>query len=69
MKQFYMTVMYMQNEKYWATVNAFSESCNLKSILNDERIIAANMMPTKKQAEEVLKVWNDGFKAKGVYAL
>lgn len=83
MKRFYITVTIEQdrnertfsertNPNYDPGYCAFVVSCtdqdNLKSVL--DRIGGlqyANIFPTKKEAEEVARHWNECYKANGTY--
>lgn len=76
MKNFYMavyvkTVSEMTNspEGYCAYRVKFSSGDNLKSVLDRiGGLKAANMCATKKEADELVKMWNETFKENGVYA-
>lgn len=67
MKNFYIAVRCCVNGKYWAYVAHGNENCNFKYFLNDDRIISANIMPTKREAHNVVSAWNKSFKDSGVY--
>lgn len=76
-----LTVMQDKNERifkpeksgtpepgYYAYAVRCSESDNLKAVL--ERVgglVYANVYQTRKRAEEVVKAWNEQYKANGTY--
>ena len=53
--------------RYYSSVMKVSENYNIKNALRDPRIIVANIFPTKKRAEQVVKWWNDGYRKNGTY--
>lgn len=47
----------------------FTSSDNLKSVLDRIRgLKAANMCATKKEAKELVEIWNEAYKQNGTYA-
>ena len=52
-----------------AYIVKFTSSDNLKSVLDRiGGLKAANMCATKKEAKELVDVWNEAFKQNGTYA-
>lgn len=75
MKNFYMAVIVKIESIFTDSINGyyaymvkFTSSDNLKSILDRiGGLQVANMCATKKEAEELVKAWNEGFEQNGVY--
>ncbi len=68
MKNFWIAADVEENGKSYAFAFRVSENDNLKSRLAGIRnLYAANIMPTKKAAHEVVTAWNDAHKANGNY--
>ena len=65
MKNYYIAVSISENEKYYAYMIKATSSDNLLSKLKIKNIISANICETKKSASEIIKLWNDGYKANG----
>ena len=61
MKYFHIAVTIKEDEKLFSYGIKVAEGDNLLSILKIENIIWANIYQTKKRAEEVVNMWNDGF--------
>lgn len=56
--------------KYFSYVERISDSENLVWVINrTNHIITANIMPTKKRANEVVDCWNDGYRKNGTFLL
>jgi predicted ATPase len=67
MKIFYIAVQIKENEKYYAYALKVSNMDNLLSKLEIKGVVSANFLGTKKHTEEVVKSWNDAYKANGTY--
>lgn len=67
MKRFYMAVQTEENGKYYAYVLIVTNMDNLVSKLKISGIVSANILATKKHACEVVKAWNEAYKANGTY--
>lgn len=61
MKYFHIAVTIKEDEKLYSYCIKVAESDNLLSKLKIKNIIWANIYHTKKRAEEVVNMWNDGF--------
>ena len=76
MKNFYMAVSVVVESTLTddpggncAYIVKFTSSDNLKSVLDRiGGLKAANMCATKKEAKELVDVWNEAFKQNGTYA-
>lgn len=76
MKNFYMAVSVVVESTFidepggnYAYIVKFTSSDNLKSILDRiGGLKAANMCATKKEAKELVNVWNEAFKQNRTYA-
>lgn len=66
-KNSYVAVQVTENEKNYAYVVKVSESDNLLSKLAIKGIEAANLCGSRKEAEEVVAIWNESFKNNGSY--
>lgn len=68
MKNFWIAADVEENGKGYAFAFRVSENVNLKSRLAGiQSLYAANIMPSKKAAFEVVAAWNDAHKANGNY--
>ena len=68
MKKFYIAADVAENGKYYAFAFKVSENDNLKCRLADiQNLYTANIMPSKKAAQEVVTAWNNAHKANGTY--
>lgn len=68
MKKFWIAADVEENGKGYAFAFKVSENDNLKSRLAGiQNLYAANIMPSKKAAFEVVAAWNDAHKANGNY--
>lgn len=68
MKNFWIAADVKENGKYYAFAFKVSENINLKSRLDGiQNLFAANIMPSKKAAFEVVTAWNNAHKANGNY--
>ena len=62
MKNFYIAVQIInESNKKYSYVLKVGESDNLLTKLKIPNIVFANICQTKKQAEEIVHVWNQGF--------
>lgn len=76
MKNFYMAVSVVVESTFTdepggncAYMVKFTSSDNLKSVLDRiGGLRAANMCATKKEAKELVDVWNEAFRQNGTYA-
>ena len=69
MKNFYMAIMCKDiNGKEWAYVRKFNCAENVASFMQCDDIVAANMMPTKKDAEKCVDGWNEIFIKRDTFA-
>ena len=76
MKNFYMAVSVVVESTFTdvrggncAYIVKFTSSDNLKSVLDRiGGLKAANLCTTKKEAKELVYVWNEAFKQNGTYA-
>ena len=69
MKNKYIAIQVNENHKYFAYVLKVTTADNLISALKIKGIISANICSTRKEAEELVNVWNQGFKEKGVFGV
>jgi hypothetical protein len=67
MKNFYIVINIKENEKYYAYAVKISTMDNLLSKLEIPNIYSANFFGTKKHTDEIVKSWNDAYKANGTY--
>ena len=68
MKNFWIAADVEENGKYYAFAFKVSENDNLKCRLAGiQNLYAANIMPSKKIADEVVAAWNSAHKANGNY--
>lgn len=68
MKSFWIAADVEENGKGYAFAFKVSENDNLKSRLAGiQNLYAANIMPSKKAAQEVVTAWNNAHKANGNY--
>ena len=68
MKNFWIAADIEESGKCYAFAFKVSENDNLKSRLAGiQNLYAANIMPSKKTAFEVVTAWNDAHKANGNY--
>lgn len=67
MKSTYIAVQIMEDEKLYAYIVKVSSSDNLLSKLTIKNILTANICQTKKEAESLVKYWNDGHRANNRY--
>ena len=67
MKNTYIAVQIKENNKYYAYVIKVNAMDNLLSKLEINNIITANICTTKKNAEEIINLWNESFKSNGTY--
>lgn len=65
----YIAVQVNENHKYFAYVLKVTTADNLIARLNIKGIISANICSTRKEAKELVNVWNQGFKEKGVFGV
>ena len=76
MKNFYMAVSVVVESTLtddaggnYAYMVKFTSSDNLRSVLDRiGGLKAANMCTTKKEAKELVEVWNEAYKQNGTYA-
>ena len=76
MKNFYMAVIvkiesiFTDNiDGYYAYMIKFTSSDNLKSVLDRiGGLQVANVCATKREAQELVKAWNEAYKQNGTYA-
>ena len=75
MKNFYMAVFVVVESTFtddpggnYAYMVKFTSSDNLKSVFDRIGGLRANMCATKKEAKELVDVWNEAFKQNGTYA-
>lgn len=76
MKNFYMAVSVWVESTFtddlggnYAYMVKFTSSDNVKSVLDRiGGLKAANMCATKKEAKELVEVWNEAYKQNGTYA-
>jgi hypothetical protein len=66
-KNSYIVVQVTENEKKYAYAVKVSESDNLLSKLAIKGITAANLCGSRKEAEEVVTIWNESYKLNGSY--
>lgn len=68
MKNYWLAADVEENGLHYAYAFRVSENDNLKSRLDRvQGLYAANILPSKKRATEVVAAWNDAFKANGTY--
>lgn len=67
LKKIYFGIQIEENGKYCAIVVQATDSDNLYSKLKIKNAVSANLYPTKKQAEEIVRMWNDDFMQNGTY--
>lgn len=68
MKNFWIAAEVEENGKYSAFAFKVSENDNLVSEMTSIRNLCfANIMPSKKAADEVVAAWNEAHKANGNY--
>ena len=67
MKNFYVAVQIKEDDKFYAYIVKVSNNDNILSKLNIKNIITANICQTKKEAESLVKYWNDTHKANNRY--
>ena len=67
MKHFYIAIQIRENEKYYSYCTKISTADNLLAKLEIKGIVTANIFETKKRAGEVVKAWNEAYKANGTY--
>lgn len=66
MKNKYIAVQTKEKNLYSAYVLKVTTADNLISALKIKGILSANICNTRKEALELVNVWNQGFKDKGV---
>ena len=67
MKNIYIAITIQENGKYYACAVPVSTSDNLLSRLNIKGITHANMCQTKKEAAQIVELWNSSYKGNGTY--
>ena len=67
MKNYYILITIMENDKYYSYVLTVPESDNLISKLRIKNIYNAMICSTKKSAAEIVEMWNDTYKCNGSY--
>lgn len=65
----YIAVQVEYKGLYSAYTLKVSTSDNLLAKLDIKGIISANICSTRKEAKELVNVWNQGFKEKGVFGV
>ena len=65
MKYNYLIVTIKEEGKNWAYVVKNDQSYNLLCDLEIKNIVAANIMPSKKKAEELARYWNKCYRENG----
>lgn len=65
--RFYAAVTVQDDGKYYSYVIPFSSSDNALCKLTVKGILSANIYKSKKEAAEIVKCWNDAYKANGTY--
>lgn len=66
-KNSYVAVQVTENKKNYAYAVKVSESDDLLSKLAIKGITAANLCRFRKEAEEVVTIWNENYKLNGSY--
>lgn len=65
---FWLACDVKEGDRHYAFALRVSENDNLKCRLEGiQNLYAANIMPGKKRAAEVVTTWNDAYKANGKY--
>lgn len=67
MKNSYIAISVEENNKYYAYILKVSNSENLIEKLKIKGILHANICKNKKEAENIVAVWNDAYKANNTY--
>ena len=67
MKRKFIAVTIEENQKYYAYLVPVSDCDNLISKLNIKGIKCANIFSTKKEASNVVEMWNESYKTNGTY--
>lgn len=67
MKYIYIAVQIHEPGGNYAYVVRCTSSDNLLSKLRIRYLIAANIMPTRKAARDIVEAWNASFKRNGTY--
>lgn len=68
-KTYYLAIQIKENDKYAAYVQPVGECVNVASVLaNIKNLASANIVNTRKRAEEITEEWNRCFRANNSYA-
>ena len=67
MKNFYIAIQIKENDKFYAYTIKVNTMDNILSKLEINNIVAANICATKKNAEEIVYLWNESFRNNGTY--
>lgn len=68
MKRYYIAIQAKQDGKNYAYAIGVTEATNIAYALKNQKdTTAANICATRKEADQVVNVWNEGFKANGSY--
>lgn len=63
----YAAITINENFKYYSYAIRITSADNVLSKLAIKNILHANIFTTKKEAEEIVKLWNESYKKNGTY--
>lgn len=63
----YIAVTVSENEKYYSYMIKHHNSNNLLNVAKIKGILSANICDTKKEAERIVKQWNESYKQNETY--
>ena len=67
MKNTYIAVTIKENDRFYSYGVKVNASDNVLSKLKIKNIVYANICESKKQCENMVKFWNDGYKKNNQY--
>jgi len=68
MPNYHIAVTIEENGKYYSYAVKYSQSSNIKSVLEGiKNLLWANVYSTKKRACEVVENWNEGYRKNGTH--
>ena len=66
-KNHFLVICLKNAGKEWAYVMTVRGTENLVNLLDDSRILTANICDSKKEAERIADMWNAQFKKAGIF--
>lgn len=66
-KTIFLAMTICENGKYYSYAFKTRANNNLLCVLSAPNLISANVCDTFKKAKEIVKAWNDAYRANGTY--